>query len=146
MFSFLNPQKKSQDMLQAQNPPTIEEGAVISRWLFHLHSVVKIRPSFQFSPWRASWLRHFVGYSLGASRKKASTFFYASSIVDNDKFVSVWVRRGDGGVRPRNLIKVRSGWVGKRQEFLLHYEGRESFPPFLLWGQGAGMFAFSVIF
>ncbi len=81
MFSFLNPQKKSQDMLQAWNPPTIEEGAVISRWLFHLHSVVKIRPSFQFSPlagfmaktlgWISFWnfkkksISHFLWYSLG---------------------------------------------------------------------------------
>ena len=29
----------------------------------------------QFSPWRTSWLRHFVGYSLGTSRKKASAIF-----------------------------------------------------------------------
>ena len=30
-----------------------------SMWLFHLHSAVKIRPFFQFSPWQAPRLRHF---------------------------------------------------------------------------------------
>ena len=43
--------------------------------LFHLHSEVKIRPFFQFSPWRAPRLRHFSDYLFGAS-KKASTIFF----------------------------------------------------------------------
>ena len=32
-----------------------------------------------FPHWRTSWLRHFVGYSLGTSYKKASTFFYGTA-------------------------------------------------------------------
>ena len=47
-----------------------------SMWLFHLHSAVKIRPFFRFSPWQAPRPRHFAGYPFGASRKKASTIFY----------------------------------------------------------------------
>ena len=31
---------------------------------------------FRFFPWRNLWLRHFVGYSFGISRKKALTIFY----------------------------------------------------------------------
>ena len=47
-----------------------------STCLFHLYSTLKIQPVLQFSPWQTSWLRHFVGYSLGTPYKKASTFFY----------------------------------------------------------------------
>ncbi len=47
-----------------------------SMWLFHLHSVVKIQPFFQFSPWRDPRLRHFSGYPFEVSRKKASAIFY----------------------------------------------------------------------
>ena len=47
-----------------------------SMWLFHLHSAVKIRPFFRFSPWQAPRPRHFAGYPFGASRKKASAIFY----------------------------------------------------------------------
>ena len=44
-------------------------------WLLHLHSAVNIQP-FQFSHRRNPWLRHFAGYSFGASREKASTISY----------------------------------------------------------------------
>ena len=40
----------------------------------------KIRPFFQFSPWRDPRLRHFAGYPFGTSRKKASTIFYNTAI------------------------------------------------------------------
>ena len=39
-----------------------------ARWTYSLF--------LQFSPWRISWLRHFIGYSLGTSKKKVSTTFY----------------------------------------------------------------------
>ena len=45
-------------------------------WLFHLHSRVKIDLFLQFSPWRNPCLGHFIGYSFGISRNKASTLFY----------------------------------------------------------------------
>ena len=44
--------------------------------LFYLHSVVKIQPCSPAFRWRNPRLRHFVGYSFGASREKASTIFY----------------------------------------------------------------------
>ena len=45
-------------------------------WLFHLHSTVKNRVFFQFSPRRDPRLRYFAGYAFGVSMKKASTIFY----------------------------------------------------------------------
>ena len=39
-----------------------------ARWKYSLF--------LQFFPWRTLWLRHFIGYSLRTSRKKASTIFY----------------------------------------------------------------------
>ena len=53
--------------------PFFSTGLCYSMWLFHLHSAVKIRPFFRFSPWQAPRPRHFAGYPFGASRKKAST-------------------------------------------------------------------------
>ena len=44
-------------------------------WLFHLHSAVKNRAFFQFSPWRDTWLRHF-RLSLWNFKEKPSTIFY----------------------------------------------------------------------
>ena len=55
-------------------------------WLFHIHSTVDIQLFFSFprtyslflqlSSWRNFWLRHFVGYSFGTSREKASALSY----------------------------------------------------------------------
>ena len=47
-----------------------------SMWLFHLHSMVKIQPLSLVFPLRNSWLKYFVSYSFGTSRKKVSTIFY----------------------------------------------------------------------
>ena len=56
-------------------------------WLFHIHSTVDIQLFFSFprtyslflqlSFWRNFWLRHFVSYSFGTSRKKASALSYS---------------------------------------------------------------------
>ena len=47
-----------------------------SIWLFHLHSMVKIQALSLVFPLRNSWLKYFVSYSFGTSRKKASAIFY----------------------------------------------------------------------
>ena len=47
-----------------------------SIWLFHLHNMVKIQPLSLVFPLRNSWLKYFVSYSFGTSRKKASAIFY----------------------------------------------------------------------
>ena len=49
-------------------------------WLFHLHSMVKIQPLSLVFSLRNSWLKYFVTYSFGNSRKKVSTIFYDTAI------------------------------------------------------------------
>ena len=50
-----------------------------SMWLFYLRNIVRIQAFIRFSPWWDPQPRHFVGYSSGTSRKKASTIFYGTA-------------------------------------------------------------------
>ena len=81
-------------------------------WLFHLHSALKNRAFFQFSPWRDPRLRHFSGYPFGASRKKASIIFYNTAIKKENRdslaqqAAPVFRIGAEEGLPPASLLSV----------------------------------------
>ena len=72
-------------------------------WLFHIHSTVDIQLFFSFpriyslflqrSPWRNFWLRHFVGYSFGTSRKKHQPLPMAQQTSKNGTYQQIAAAR-----------------------------------------------------
>ena len=50
-----------------------------SIWLFYFILYWKYSLFLQFSRWWAPWLGHFIGYSFGISRNKASTVSYGTA-------------------------------------------------------------------
>ncbi|WP_337430812.1 hypothetical protein [Bilophila sp.] len=77
-------------------------------WLFHLHSAVKNRAFFQFSPWRDPRLRHFSGYPFGVSRKKHQPFSITQPIDKTRLCLSLWLIQ-DSNWKGRVLWKLSGG-------------------------------------
>ena len=74
-------------------------------WLFHLHSTLKNRAFFQFSPRRDPRLRYFSGYPFGVSRKKASTIFYNTAFFFSP--LQSWEKSSTVWTRPNTILKNR---------------------------------------
>ena len=87
----------------SDNVRELKNLALLCMWLFHLHSAMKNRAFFKFSPWRAPRLRHFSGYPFGVSRKKASTIFYNTA----KNFIKYGVGFGGHGILTLALMDAR---------------------------------------
>ncbi|WP_302552740.1 hypothetical protein, partial [uncultured Bilophila sp.] len=87
-----------------------KQGSVIVRGCFISTARWTYGLFLQFSHRRTSWLRHFIGYSLGTSKKKVSTIFMAQP---KTKDVSCRIPRREAGEASRRYAdEVRPAFKG----------------------------------
>ena len=87
-----------------------KQGSVIVRGCFISTARWTYGLFLQFSHRRTSWLRHFIGYPLGTSKKKVSTIFMAQP---KTKDVSCRIPRREAGEASRRYAdEVRPAFKG----------------------------------
>ncbi|MBS6142021.1 MAG: hypothetical protein KH745_05400, partial [Bilophila sp.] len=92
-----------------QTHPLKKQGSVIVRGCFISTARWTYGLFLQFSHRRTSWLRHFIGYPLGTSKKKVSTIFMAQP---KTKDVSCRIPRREAGEDP-GVMPMKYGPLSK---------------------------------